>query len=119
MDIFLGKVKSVEVMNIRVERKVGRDLLQDLKDVEAGIEVIHASDLEAAQKEAKHQRRVKAAEQRQKRMERKIISSGYDALDTFEQRRARKVLGKEKIAVLEEERIPPKQYSFEDYERDE
>jgi len=116
MDIFLGKVKSVEVMNIRVERKVGRDLLQDLKDVEAGIEVIHASDLEAAQKEAKHQRRVKAAEQRQKKMEKKIISSGYEALDTFEQRRARKILGKEKIAILEEERIPPKQYSFEDYE---
>ena len=60
-----------EVENIRIEARESRDLLQDLADIAAGIEVIHQSDLEKAAKVKKREDREKRKEYKKRRLERR------------------------------------------------
>lgn len=62
-----GQKYELEILNVRIEKRESRDLFQDLADVREGIEVTHASDIIKANKQAKKERRVKAAEERYKR----------------------------------------------------
>lgn len=105
MDIFFGKIQSIEILNVRVERKVGRDLMQDLQDAENGIEVVHVSDLVVEAKEEKRRRRTEATERKKKRIEKKILDIGYDGLDDYDKRRAKKTLGATRIVQIEHRRI--------------
>jgi hypothetical protein len=62
---------TLSTQNICIERRESRDLLQDLRDIQEGIEVTHASDLIKAKKQAKRD----AKEVRREAKERKIIKN--------------------------------------------
>ena len=70
----------LSVENIRIERREVRDLIQDLRDAAEGFEVVHASDIERARKQAKRERRQKYLEQKAKRRKKR------KAAESFEQR---------------------------------
>lgn len=97
---------KVEVVNIRAERRESRDLMQDLQDIRDGIEVIHESDRVKQQKADKKARRQQAAEKRIRKLEKKLLETGYDALPEYSVDRihADKWLGEKRIAELETER---------------
>ena len=75
------------VENIRIEARETRDLLQDLRDVAEGLEVIHASDKQKAEAQAKRESRQKRAEQKKKRQQIKVQVEHDDAqqIDLFSQ----------------------------------
>ncbi len=55
----VGVTMKIEIRNIHVARNEQRDMLQDLKDVQEGIEVIHDSDLKKAAQARKSESRQK------------------------------------------------------------
>lgn len=101
VDLFLGRIDSVEVSNIRAEIKAGRDLEQDLKDLAAGMEVHHQADDLAAAKAAEKAKRSETFEKHRREQEKKIRKRGWDSLDSFEKRKARKYLEPEEIEQIE------------------
>lgn len=52
-----GQKYDLEILNVRIEKRESRDLMQDLQDIKEGITVTHASDTEKAVKQAKKERR--------------------------------------------------------------
>ncbi len=104
---------TVEVLNLRVDRRPTRDLLQDLQDVANGITVVHQSDMDKSQKAAKHERRVVSQVKRVNRFQRMIRTSGFDSLSASDRRRAEKHLTEEQIQQAEQDHIklllPPPQ----------
>ncbi len=70
---------SYSVENIRIEARESRDLLQDLRDVADGVEVVHKSDLDRAKKEKKsNAKAIRAAQEekaRKKRLARRIMEA--------------------------------------------
>lgn len=66
---------SITPQNIRIERWESRDLLQDLRDIQEGFEVTHASDLQKQKKEAYKERKVKRQEAKQRRIEKRSIET--------------------------------------------
>ena len=114
---------SWEVLNIRAEKKVSRDLEQDLKDIDDGITVTHEFDTQKAKKKAKSDRRNLAKQKRIDRIEKLILSKGYENLEKIEQNRACKLLDFDRIDELEAQRIEnmqnqksePVQMSLMDY----
>ncbi len=97
---------KVEVLNIRAEQRESRDLMQDLMDIQAGIEIHYDSDLKKADKEIKKERRKQAQEKRIKKLEKKLLEVGYYNLEKYSLDRvhADKWLGEERIEELEQER---------------
>ncbi len=97
---------KAEVMNIHAQQRESRDLMQDLEDISAGIEIVHASDVARNQKEEKKQRRQQAQENRVRKLEKKILEIGYSALEEYSLDRvhADKWLGAERIEELEKMR---------------
>lgn len=95
---------TFEILNIRAEAKPSRDLMQDLQDIEEGIAITHASDMEKREKEWKKEKRKLAAENKILKLEKKILEVGYYNLDIFSMDKvhADKWLGEERIAELEE-----------------
>lgn len=75
--------------------------MQDLQDARDGITVIHASDAERRQSVEKKERREEAKQKRISRLEKRLLDSGFDGLESIDQIRARKWLGEEKICGLE------------------
>lgn len=71
---------KVEVTNIRAEQRESRDLMQDLQDINDGIEIVHASDQKKREKDQKKARRQTAAEKRIQKLEKKLIDIGYENL---------------------------------------
>lgn len=63
------------VENIRIEARETRDLLQDLKDVAAGLEVYHAADQQKAVDQAKKDARQKRAEEKRKKQDRRRLKA--------------------------------------------
>ena len=101
-----GKEFTVEVLDIRAERRESRDLMQDLEDIRSGIRVVHASDMEKLEAKVKKERREKAHEAAVKRLEKKLLKDGYGSLKEFslDKRHANRWLGEERIAQLEQKR---------------
>ena len=101
-----GKEFTIEVLDIRAERRESRDLMQDLEDIRSGIRVVHASDMEKLAAEAKKERREKTHEAAVKRLEKKLLEEGYGNLKEFslDRRHADRWLGEERIAQLERQR---------------
>lgn len=95
--------RTIEILNIRAERRESRDLLQDLQDIKEGIQVIHASDLKRDAKEEKKKRRQKNQEKKIKKLEQKIIENGFESLDPYsvDFAHARKWLKQDRIKALE------------------
>lgn len=126
---YYGKEFSIEVLDIRAERRESRDLMQDLEDIRSGIRVVHASDMEKLKAKAKKQRREKTHEAAVKRLEKKLLKEGYGSLKEFslDKRHADRWLGEERIAQLErqrnemekERREQPFQISLSDLEGEE
>lgn len=83
---------TVEVLNLRAERKESRDLLQDLQDVANGIAVTHQSDLQKADKAAKRARRQESQQRRVERFKKLICKNGFDNLSESDKHRAKKHL---------------------------
>ena len=109
-----------EVINLRSERRDVRDLDQDLADIASGIEVVHKSDVEAAAKQAKHEKRAASEEKRRSALQKKIEASGYDGLSDADKRRARKKFSQAEIRCMEkdaEENPIPEQISFFEEEK--
>lgn len=77
---------EIEIVNVRANRKAGRDLEQDLEDIQNGILVVHESDRIKKQKE---QKRVKK-QKRLECLEWKIAKNGYGCLTNAERRLADK-----------------------------
>jgi len=96
----------VEVLNVRAERRESRDLMQDLEDIRNGIQVVHASDMQKLEAQAKKERRKKTHEAAVKRLEKKLLKEGYGSLEEFslDRRHADRWLGEERIAQLERQR---------------
>lgn len=95
---------KVEVLNIRAESKPSRDLMQDLEDIKAGIEITHDSDNIKREKENKHIKRQKAYEKRIQKLEKKLLKVGYENLEdsSLDKIHADKWLTRERIRELEE-----------------
>lgn len=102
-----GHKFSVEVLNIRAMQRESRDLAQDLEDIQNGIKIQHASDQEKRQKAEKSLRRRKAKQDRIRRLEKKLLTAGYDSLEPYSTDRlhADKWLGAERIRELEAQRL--------------
>ena len=92
---------QVGIVNIRVESRPSRDLMQDLLDIQEGRFVSWAPEEEKEKKEQKKQRRKDAAKKRQKKLERKIIKSGFESLGEAERIRAKKLMSAEQIRELQ------------------
>lgn len=107
-----GREFKVEVFNIRAEQRVSRDLMQDLQDIKNGIRISYDSDLQEADKENKKERREAAKQRRIDKTEKRIMETGYDSLNQFEQNKAVKLLGSNRIdelAAAREEKIREQQ----------
>lgn len=97
---------KVEVLNVRAEQRESRDLMQDLKDIQEGIQIVHASDLEKSAKADKKERRQQARQKQIKKLEKKILEVGYRNLKehSLDRHHADKWLGEERIDELEDMR---------------
>ena len=76
-----------EVLNLRVDRRETRDLMQDLRDIADGIEVRHKSDDEKAAKAAKSERRAKSRARKERAqlriIEKHVLDADYETLRKF------------------------------------
>lgn len=79
----LDKSWQVEILNIRAESKPSRDLMQDLTDIKAGINISFEPDIEKHQKEIKKKRREELKQKRIEKLEKKIMEVGYENLEEF------------------------------------
>lgn len=98
---YYGRVFTVEIVNIRAEQRESRDLMQDLQDIKAGIQVFHASDAKRESEENKKERREKAKEKRIDAIEKKILDIGFGNLEWIDRNRAYKLLDSDRIDELE------------------
>ena len=96
---------KIEIINVRAERRVCRDLEQDLADIRKGILVVHESDQLKQKKEQKKERRKKRLE----RVQKKIEKIGYENLSGAEQRFADKKIGTDGIKDIEKKRLEKEQ----------
>ena len=101
-----GRYFSFEILNVRAERRESRDLTQDLEDIQNGLQIVHASDMEKRNSENKKERRRQRHESAVRRLEKKLMEQGYESLEEFsaDRRHADKWLGPERIAELEKMR---------------
>lgn len=112
---------KVEILNIRVEQRESRDLMQDLQDIRDGIEVIHESDLKKQAKQQKSERQQQRQEKKIKKLEKKIMEVGFSGLceNSLDRRHAMKWLGNDRIKELEairkERKNDPVQMSIFDF----
>ena len=98
--LFFDKSLKIEVINLRAARVDKRDILQDLRDIANGIEVIHAADSLKAAKEQKRARRAAAKVQKIRKIEKMILAHGWDDLEDCWKRRAEKLLEEDRIDEL-------------------
>lgn len=69
-----GYKYELEILNVRIEKRESRDLMQDLQDIKDGIQVMHESDRIKKAKEDKKERRQKYQERKALKKEKKINS---------------------------------------------
>lgn len=97
---------SVEVLNIRAERRESRDLIQDLIDISEGIQITHASDLDMVRKTERSEKRKQRQQKKILRLEEKLLKVGYANLPEYgcDRIHADQWLGEERIHELEQQR---------------
>ena len=99
-DLFFDKTLEIEIINLRAARVDARDIMQDLQDIANGIEVVHAADKMKAAKEQKRARRAAAKERRVRKVEKMILTHGWEALEDIWKHRAEKLLDDDRIDEL-------------------
>lgn len=111
-ELYFGRCKGgdgfeLEVLNIRAERKESRDLIQDLRDIEDGILVVHASDEKKAATAQKSETRKVSRQKKIARLEKKLLEVGYENLEScsLDKIHADEWLGAERIDELETLRL--------------
>lgn len=102
-DLFFDKTLEIEVLNLRAARVDARDIVQDLQDIANGIEVTHAADSLKAARAQKRARREAAKAQRIRKVEKMILTCGWDDLDALWKRRAEKLLDDDRIYELNQQ----------------
>jgi hypothetical protein len=105
---YYGAKYDLEIINVRIESRPSRDLMQDLQDIREGIEVTHESDKVKEKKEQKSQRRADAKDKKVLALEKKILKTGYNNLEESDKHRVRKFIDRKRISELERERSKPK-----------
>lgn len=108
-ELFFDKTLNIEVINLRVAKVNTRDIMQDLQDIANGIEVIHTVDSLKAAKEQKRTRREAAKEQRIRKVEKMILTHGWEDLGGAWKRRAEKLLDEDRISELVQSHITGQQ----------
>jgi len=94
---------AIQYTNFRAEARETRDLVQDLADIEEGMEIIHASDQQKAAKAEKRERRVSAREANKNKLKKRIFEVGFNGLDDIELNRFRKWFTSEEEDEISEE----------------
>ncbi len=89
-----GKYFKVEVLNVRAEKRVSRDLEQDLKDIAEGYTVLHESDAIKQNKADKHDHRVTAQEKKLDKLRKAVFEFGLSNIDTTVMIRLNKAIDK-------------------------
>ena len=102
-----------EVFNIRCESRLSRDLLQDLADIEEGIQIIHASDEIKMKKAIKRKRKDLRIKVKISSLEKKIRAIGYNKMNDYDQIKAKKLIGLKKIKEIETASVLSKISDFE------
>lgn len=77
MEKFMNSTWEFEILNVRAESKPSRDLMQDLEDIKAGINISFAPEDEKKIKEAKKEKRIQNKQNRIEKLEKKILEVGY------------------------------------------
>lgn len=90
-----------EILNIRAEKRAGRDLEQDLEDIAQGMIVTHESDLLAEKKSLKHEKRIKAAERKVAKFRKLVETKGFENLDFSDKLRITKMIDRGAITTQE------------------
>lgn len=80
IEMFLGKTKSVEAINVRVEKKLKHDIYEDLALISEGIKVSYADVIEKQTKESKSRKRAAAKQKKIDRLIKLYITGGYESL---------------------------------------
>lgn len=94
-----------DIENIRIEARETRDLLQDLRDVAEGIEVVHASDLKAAAAKKKKDAKNARAEAKERKRQKHLITKFRENADNpMWEQFCRSELGNEEVDRLIAER---------------
>jgi hypothetical protein len=70
-----GERYDLEIENVRIEKRETRDLLQDLQDIKEGMEVVHASDLLEAKRQAKKENKEKRQANKKRRIKQRTIEN--------------------------------------------
>ena len=119
---FMDKTFEAEILNVRAESKPSRDLMQDLQDIQSGIEIRYDAGLRKANKEQKSKKRAEAKAKKIQALERKLLEIGYENLESYslDKVHADKWLEPERIQELtelrekriEEEKNKPVQLSL-------
>ena len=80
-EIFFGTTKSVEAVNVRVEKKLKHDIYEDLAFIAEGVKVSYADVTEKKIQETKSQRRAEAQQKKIDSLVKKYITGGYESLE--------------------------------------
>ena len=108
-ELYFNPNLKIEYINFRAEKKVGRDLLQDLDDVANGIAVVHEADQVKQNAEAKRQRRKVATERKVAAAEKKIVQNGLASLTGYQRERMERLLGVDRCYELDQQHQTAKQ----------
>ena len=89
-----GKGFEYEILNVRAEKRESRDIDQDLEDIANGCSITHMSDMLAAEKDAKRERRAKAKDKKVQRLLKLCETTDYASLPEGEKIRVKKAIAK-------------------------
>lgn len=103
-ELFFDKSLRYELVNFRAARQDTRDIMQDLADAAAGIEVIHQKDAEKFATEQKRARKKARLAQRVRSLEKLVLTGDLDDLTYSQRNGLKKHLSEERIAELMEQR---------------
>lgn len=107
-ELYFNPGLKVEFINFRAEKKLGRDLLQDLDDVANGIAVVHEADQVKQKAEDKRQRRKAAADRKIAAAEKKIVQNGLASIPGYQRERMERLLGVDRCYELNEKYLEKK-----------
>lgn len=99
-ELYFDKSLRYELINFRAQRQNTRDIMQDLADTAAGIEVVHQADAEQFRKEQKRARKAARLAQRVRSLEKLILTGDLDDLTYSQKNGLKKHLSEDRIAEL-------------------
>lgn len=103
-ELYFDKSLRYELVNFRAQRQNTRDIMQDLADTAAGIEVVHQADAEKLKKEQKRARKEARQAQRVRSLEKLVLTGDLDNLTYSQKNGLKKYLSEKRISELMEQR---------------